>query len=268
MDETDEDSTLFRAKVPAPKAEAIGLAQIEIQVDGCSGGFPPAKFDLYIDPSGNVRDLKGRPIYGATVRLYRSDLPSGPFDLVPNGSLIMSPNNRVNADRTDVNGHFGWDVIPGYYTVQAEKEGCTVPGSANSFAETRVMEIPPPVTDLDIRLDCPYEPKLELGPLPSGKLETTKKGQAPYTLHNLSPFAIKGKVAFKGSKSAVKKAASYRFKLGANESRTLKVPLSKSVRKLLGRGKGLSVKTSVNAQGADKDTRAAKDKATGKSKLK
>ncbi len=267
MDETDEDSTLFRATVPAPDSDAIGLAQIEITVAGCGGGAG-VSFDLYIDPSGNVLDLKGRPIYGATVRLYRSDLPAGPFDLVPNGSVIMSPNNRVNADRTDANGHFGWDVIPGYYTVQAEKEGCTVPGSATSFAETRVLEIPPPVTDLDIRLDCPYEPKLELGPLPSGKLETTKKGQAPYTLHNLSPFAIKGKVSFKGSKRAVKKAASYRFKLGANESRTLKVPLSKAVRKLLDQGKGLNVKTTVDAQGADQDTRSAKAKASGKSKLK
>ncbi len=269
MDETDEDSTLFRAKVPAPESDAIGLAEIEIQVDGCSGGFPPTvKFDIYIDPSGNVRDLKGRPIYGATVRLYRSDQPTGPFDLVPNGSLIMSPNNRVNPDLTDANGHFGWDVIPGYYTVQAEKKGCTVPGSQNSYAETRVMEIPPPVFDLDIRLDCPYEPKLELGPLPRGKLETTKRGQAPYTLHNLSPFAIKGKIAFKGSKRAVKKAASQRFKLRPNESRTLKVQLSKPVRKLLSRGKALKVKTTVAAQGADKDTRSAKAKAKSKSKLK
>ena len=60
----------------------------------------------------------------------------------------MSPSNRTNPDTTDANGHFGWDVLAGYYKVRASAPGC-------SAAETAVLTIPPPVTDLDIGLSCP-----------------------------------------------------------------------------------------------------------------
>ena len=98
----------------------------------------------------------GRPVYEATVTLYRSDSPSGPFEVVPTGSFVMSPANRRNPDLTDETGHFGWDVIAGYYKVRAEKEGCTSASGA-AFVESAVLTIPPPVTDLDLRLDCPDE---------------------------------------------------------------------------------------------------------------
>lgn len=120
-----------------------GPAQTRITIAGC----PDVEFNIYIDPSGFVRTTSGAPIVGATVTLYRSDDPAGPFTVVPDGSAIMSPSNRTNPDTTDSTGHFGWDVIAGYYTVVAAKTGCT-------SAETAVMTIPPPVTNLDIRLDC------------------------------------------------------------------------------------------------------------------
>ncbi|MCH8994887.1 MAG: hypothetical protein IH959_07960 [Chloroflexi bacterium] len=111
--------------------------------------------DVYIDPSGNVRTVGGAPIAGATVTLFRSDSSSGPFEAVPDGSAIMSPSNRTNPDTTDTEGFFHWDVIAGFYIVRAEAAGCVSPDNpAQSFAETEVMTIPPPVTDLDIRLDC------------------------------------------------------------------------------------------------------------------
>lgn len=92
---------------------------------------------------------------GATVTLLRSDTSAGPFEQVPDGSAIMSPSNRTNPDVTDATGHFGWDVIAGYYTVRAEATGCVSPTDpGQSFVETPVLTIPPPVTDLDIRLDC------------------------------------------------------------------------------------------------------------------
>ena len=113
-------------------------------------------FPIYIDPSGFVKTTDGTGLVGATVTLYRSDFPSGPFTIVPDGSDVMSPSNRKNPDTTDATGHFGWDVIAGYYKVRAEKSGCHAPGNAGqAFVETPVMEIPPPVTDLDIRLECP-----------------------------------------------------------------------------------------------------------------
>ena len=60
----------------------------------------------------------------------------------------MSPGNRNNPDETDSNGHFGWDVIAGYYKVTATAPGC-------SSVTTAAMNIPPPVTNLNIQLNCP-----------------------------------------------------------------------------------------------------------------
>jgi hypothetical protein len=79
---------------------------------------------VYIDPSGYVKTVGGAPIAGATVKLVRSDSPFGPFVQVPNNSTIMSPTNRTNPDVTAADGHFGWDVIAGYYQVRASKPGC------------------------------------------------------------------------------------------------------------------------------------------------
>jgi hypothetical protein len=111
--------------------------------------------DVYIDPSGYVKTTTGIPIVGATVILYRSESPGGPFVQVPDGSAIMSPSNRDNPDLTNATGHFGWDVIAGYYKVQASHPECHKPGDAGTlFVETGVLTIPPPVFDLDLRLQC------------------------------------------------------------------------------------------------------------------
>jgi uncharacterized repeat protein (TIGR02543 family) len=107
------------------------------------------QFDIYIDPSGRVVDQHGRPSAGATVTLLRSDVADGPFVAVEDGSAVMSPANRHNPDTSGADGTFGWDVIAGYYRVQATKAGCT-PG------QSEVLTIPPPATDLTVTLDCPY----------------------------------------------------------------------------------------------------------------
>ncbi|HWH35787.1 MAG TPA: nidogen-like domain-containing protein [Acidimicrobiales bacterium] len=112
-------------------------------------------FNIYIDPSGFVRTVAGDPIVGATVTLFRSDTEAGPFTQVPDGSVLMSPSNRTNPDATDGTGHFGWDVVAGFYFVRAEAPGCVSPAdSSQAFVDTEILTIPPPVTDLDIRLDC------------------------------------------------------------------------------------------------------------------
>lgn len=114
-----------------------------------------AGFDIYIDPSGNVKTVAGAPIAGATVTLYRSDFQLGPYDVVADGSRVMSPANRHNPDTTDVLGHFGWDVTGGWYKVRAAKAGCHDPADpSKAYVETAPMLIPPEVTGLDLRLDC------------------------------------------------------------------------------------------------------------------
>lgn len=112
-------------------------------------------FNIYVDPSGLVVDQHGNPIPGATVTLLRSDNPDGPFTPVPDGSPLMSPGNRANPDTTTANGTFGWDVLTGYYQVQASKSGCTSPQDPNATAVTsRPFEVPPPMTGLRLTLEC------------------------------------------------------------------------------------------------------------------
>ncbi len=131
-----------------------GNAHVKITLV-CSGVPAVIEGDIYIDPSGVVKTTGGILLPGATVILFRSDDPSGPFTQVPNGSGIMSPANQNNPDITNAAGHFGWDVTAGYYKVRAEKAGCVSPFNfTQAFVETSVMQIPPPVTDLVLVLNC------------------------------------------------------------------------------------------------------------------
>ncbi len=103
-----------------------------------------------------MRDTKGKPIEDATVILYRWEGTTLGFDKVPDGSAVMSPANRDNSDLTDEQGHFGWDVTAGDYKVRAQKAGCHKPGSPSvAYVETATMTIPPPVTDIELILQCP-----------------------------------------------------------------------------------------------------------------
>lgn len=120
---------------------------------GCS--TPTQTVDGYIDPSGRVRTPAGDAVSGATVTLYRSDTATGPFTVVAAGSDLMSEANRTNPDTTDQNGSFGWDVKTGFYKVRAEKAGCVSPTNpSQTYVETAVMNIPPAVTNIDLRLNC------------------------------------------------------------------------------------------------------------------
>ena len=133
-------------------------------------------FPIYIDPSGFVRTVAGAPLGDAKVTLYQSQAKNGPFAVVPDGSAAMSPMNRVNSDLSEDDGHFGWDVIAGFYKVTVEKPGCNAPGNAGQpLVETAVMTIPPPVTDLDIRLQCPGAPSPPPTPPPPPLLRMTLK---------------------------------------------------------------------------------------------
>jgi uncharacterized membrane protein YgcG len=134
---------------------SVGDAAVSITIACPVEPDETVEFGIYIDPSGHVRDSTGTPIADATVELLRSASPTGPFVPVPDGSAVMSPSNRTNSDLTDADGHFGWDVVAGYYKVRASKDGCVSEADrSQAFAETHVMTIPPPVTDLDIRLYC------------------------------------------------------------------------------------------------------------------
>jgi hypothetical protein len=138
-----------------------------------------ADFNIYIDPSGHVEDLYGRSIVGAAMTLLRSDTFGGPLNIVPDQSYIMSPSNRDNPSFTDGDGYFAWDVIAGYYVVQATRSGCHSPDDSSVLeVETELLTIPPPVTDLVLTMDCPLTGTLvgtcpgpvsvDIGPLTPG----------------------------------------------------------------------------------------------------
>jgi hypothetical protein len=155
---------LFKGTIPALRPQhGPAVLHIEVFCPG-AGEDKDIEADVYIDPSGLVKTPDGTPIEGATVTLYRSDSGAGPFEVVPDGSAIMSPSNRTNPDLTDADGFFHWDVIVGFYKVRAEKSGCFNPSNPGQpFVETIVLEIPPPALDLDLRLQCGGVP----GPTPT-----------------------------------------------------------------------------------------------------
>jgi DNA-binding beta-propeller fold protein YncE len=109
----------------------------------------PAGGQVPVDPSGFVVTRTGVPLQGAEVLLERSDRLTGPFTAPPSGNHVMAANNRRNPDHTDLNGHFGWDVFPGFYRVRATRHGC----KGTALSATRM--VPPPVTNLRLVLDCP-----------------------------------------------------------------------------------------------------------------
>lgn len=146
LTESPAGSGHYEGTIP-PLYPSHGNGKVKIEIGGCAEPST-IEFAIYIDPSGVVKDATtGAPIAGATVTLFRSDELEGPFTQVEDGSAVMSPANRDNPDTTDAQGRFGWDVVAGYYKVEASAAGC---GSVTSSE----LAIPPPVTNLELVLDC------------------------------------------------------------------------------------------------------------------
>ncbi len=151
---TEISPGLYRAII-APLRPQHGYVTVRITIQCPDGSTQTPTFNIYIDPSGHVRTVSGAPIANATVTLFYFDEATKEFAVVPDGDSIMSPANRVNPDLTDVNGHFGWDVIAGFYKVRAQKAGCVSPSDpAQAYFESGILTIPPPITDLDLRMAC------------------------------------------------------------------------------------------------------------------
>ena len=136
--------------IAPPPGDENGPATVTISI-ACGTNTQTISFDIvYSDPSGVVVDQNGKPVAGATVTLLTAPSANGPFTAVPNGSPLMSPENRRNSDTTAADGTFGWDVVAGFYEVEATAPGCTP-------AQTGVLTVPPPVTGLVLTLDCNHD---------------------------------------------------------------------------------------------------------------
>lgn len=156
MTETSLNSGIYTAVVPEILPLGSFTAEVTITFTGGVGaGCGPINFPVYIDPSGIVKNQVG-PLPGATVTLLKAPAFGGPFTPVANGDTgVMSPANSTNPDLTDGGGQFGWDVVAGFYKVQATRANCYKPGfPAQPIVETAVMTIPPEVTDIVLTLHC------------------------------------------------------------------------------------------------------------------
>ncbi len=117
----------------------------------------PQNSNAKIDPSGLVTTSRGVPLAGVRVTLQRSLVRRGPFTAPRRGSTVMAPS--VNRELTNAEGHYGWDVIPGYYRVIAARPGCTAGSGHGRRAKqliSRIVTIPPAVTNLNLVLSCPH----------------------------------------------------------------------------------------------------------------
>jgi large repetitive protein len=159
MSETPFGSGTYTGSIPPFSPDDHGYAEITVTVHCPGGTVQTVQFCIYLDPSGTVISPAGLPVGGATVTLLSAPSAAGPFTPVPNGSTVMSPANRVNPGVTAADGLFGWDVVPGWYEVQAQKTGCVAPTSPPSpVAVSSVLLIPPAVTGLLLTLDCTGSP--------------------------------------------------------------------------------------------------------------
>lgn len=126
-------------------------------------------FNIYVDPAGYVYNIVTlQRISGASVWLQRSDGQGG-WENVPTGQTppIMQPD--VNPQITGADGQYQWDVLEGSYRVHVEAPGYYP-------ADSIVVNIPPPVTDLHVGL-TPLPPP----PDPIPPITTYTIGDPKYT---------------------------------------------------------------------------------------
>jgi Carboxypeptidase regulatory-like domain/Putative Ig domain len=181
MPETPRGSGTYGGVIPPFAPNHHGYAQVIVTVSCPGGGTQTVTFCIYIDPSGTVIGPDGLPVGGATVTLLSAPTAAGPYTPVPNGSSVMSPANRTNPAVTTTDGRFGWDVVPGYYEVEAQKTGCVAPTTPPSaIAVTPVLTIPPAATGLLLTLDCTGSPATSI----------TSAGSAAFTAGTGGSFTL------------------------------------------------------------------------------
>ena len=140
-------ASTYAATIPAFYPQhGVATIATNVPVD-CDKPEETTSFKVYIDPSGVVTDQYGRPIGGAEATLLRSETATGSYAVVPDGSDIMSPQNRENPMTTDDGGNFRWDVEEGFYKVRVAAQGCVT-------RTTKTYPVPPPAIDLLVKLTC------------------------------------------------------------------------------------------------------------------
>jgi uncharacterized repeat protein (TIGR01451 family) len=133
---------------------------------------PSVTFDIYIDPAGYIYNVDtGERIAGATVWLQRPDGEGG-WENVPTGETPPIAQPDVNPLITGTDGQYQWDVLEGSYRVHVEAPDYYP-------ADSIVVSIPPPVTDLHVGLTHVPQPPVA-------------DADGPYTGYVGSPITFDG----------------------------------------------------------------------------
>ena len=104
--------------------------------------LPPVVMDR-TDPSGTVTNsVTGEEVTGAKVTLYYFNSGSGAFEFADPNFVGIDP--LENPLYTDATGHYGWNVEEGRYYIKVEAPWY------DTITQSRIVTIPPPVTDLHI----------------------------------------------------------------------------------------------------------------------
>ncbi|MHC4471328.1 MAG: hypothetical protein ACYTDY_10240 [Planctomycetota bacterium] len=189
-----------------------GQALVTYTVHRDTGGDLVLEIPVLIDPSGVVFDtLSGDPIQGATVTLYYSATgDAGSFvqlDPTLSGAAHPLVDPKVNPQTTNSIGGYGWDVEGGFqWYVHVDANGYHA-------KDSRIVEVPPPVTDLNVGLD-PLSPK-EMEEKALAQLKSVEgaekavaaleKGLAAELWVDGYHLGTKGKKAFNAAKKCIKK---------------------------------------------------------------
>ena len=150
----DEPDYSLRMTGPAPDWNCsitffprYGNASVTIIPHFQESAGQEVSFNLFIDPAGYTYDLNsGARIEGAMVWLQRPDGRGGWENVPiadPPGAPIILPNE--NPLTTGPGGQYHWDTPAGIYRVHAEAAGYYP-------ADSLLITVPPPVTDLHIGL--------------------------------------------------------------------------------------------------------------------
>ncbi|MCR4738825.1 MAG: leucine-rich repeat protein [Lachnospiraceae bacterium] len=173
---------------------AIGLTALTGIIGACSGFFWDARIaDMMgkgvsvkwaIDPSGYVySQVPGNRLEGAKVTAFYKENEEDQNYIVWDASEY----DQNNPLYTDADGKYAWDVPEGFWMVRAEMEGYET-------TDTAWMEVPPPRTDVAIRMIPDAAPKLvEVTSGSSYAVLTFDQYMDPDTISNVSLKDSEGK---------------------------------------------------------------------------
>jgi uncharacterized repeat protein (TIGR01451 family) len=122
--------------------DATVIYTVHYSTGGSQVGF---SFNIYVDPAGYIYNVVTlERISDASVWLQRPNGRGGWANVSAGESpAVMQPD--VNPLTTGANGQYQWDTLPGTYRVHVEASGYYP-------ADSIVVTVPPPVTDLHVGL--------------------------------------------------------------------------------------------------------------------